>query len=121
MVWSPPSPSMIKVNADARMEASAGTASLGAIARDANGEVVFSGVTSLNCRIDVILAEAMAIRFGVKLACQKGLRRFHLESDSKLAAKHVHRGEGTNSVIMDTGDEAMSCEICIFSHVKKGS
>ncbi|KAL5857047.1 hypothetical protein ACOSQ3_004505 [Xanthoceras sorbifolium] len=81
VLWSKPLMGYYKLNIDASVSASLGVVGLGALIRDADGEVVLSGSKNLSFSTPIDMAEALAIQFGLELALDIGVRPILVEFD----------------------------------------
>ncbi|XP_021729133.1 uncharacterized protein LOC110696153 [Chenopodium quinoa] len=79
-VWSPPARDFLKVNVDAGSVRDMGSG-LGAIIRDSDGQVCACATWQGRECWEVVIAEAKAVVFGLKLANEVGARRLVEESD----------------------------------------
>ncbi|GJX87232.1 reverse transcriptase [Tanacetum coccineum] len=112
-VWLRPEIDLIKVNCDAAWKKESGKAGLGFVARDHNGEVLFSGAR-LDCYASSPLeAEAKAVHWAMTHVLSRGYSRIIFETDSLCLVKALHNKvillqEG-NRVAHSIANVALSC------------
>jgi len=79
--WEPPQEGWTKVNVDGSYLEQSGEAGVGAVARDANGNVTFMARKFFETCGSAVEAEALACTEGLRWAHQWGLSQVILESD----------------------------------------
>lgn len=87
LVWQRPVGNEVKINVDATISRSTNTVGTGAIARGADGMVIGMLLTSHLGINSPRVAEALAIRDGLKLGIALHLTRISLESDAEAIVK----------------------------------
>lgn len=80
VVWRPPDPGTIKLNFDAGKIAG-GNHGWGVVARDASGDIIFSGSSQGSGFLGPELEEARACRFALQEALKLGIRNAIVEGD----------------------------------------
>ncbi|KAL2938556.1 hypothetical protein RDABS01_022005 [Bienertia sinuspersici] len=95
--WKPPPHGWIKVNTNAHMKGE-NDASVGVVLRDENGDLIAAGV-KLTKAFDVEMAEAEAIRYGMRLAKRLGYERIILESDALSSVQAIMANRSGRSPI----------------------
>lgn len=93
--WSTPHRGTIKVNTDGSFLLDTGSAGIGGIARDSNGEMVMAFSIPVACTSNN-MAEALAAEFGGKWCRQQGLIDFTLEMDSMIIVNMVINKSNNN-------------------------
>ncbi|KAK1583511.1 hypothetical protein Q3G72_024450 [Acer saccharum] len=97
-LWRPPD-SGFKVNVDAAVDKSKGIFSLGVVARDRTGKLLWAGAKCFNGFIDAEIAEMLAILEGVHLAISENLNPVIVES------------EAVNAINLCLGNSLSRCEV----------
>ncbi|KAL5768033.1 hypothetical protein ACOSQ2_014816 [Xanthoceras sorbifolium] len=82
MCWKPPDGHCLKLNVDASVNKAAGKIGIGVVVRDSAGQLVLAAGLSCSFVVDVAVAEAKAILFGVQLAMSRKLFPLLIESDA---------------------------------------
>ncbi|KAK3204434.1 hypothetical protein Dsin_018480 [Dipteronia sinensis] len=80
-VWKPLD-SSVKVNIDATLDKTRGIFSLGVVARDGLGKLLWAGAKCFNGSIKVETADTLAILEGVHLAISENMNPITVESDA---------------------------------------
>ena len=88
-VWFPPPSDSIKVNSDAAISEAGDLIGVGIVARDSQGQVIFSAGKILSNCLDVQLAEASALRYGLELAGHFSIQNVICETDSQLTIQNL--------------------------------
>lgn len=86
--WSPPPPSLLKINTDGAFNQSSNLAANGGIIRDHKGFWVMGFSKFLGFE-SALLAELWAIKTGLSMCLNKGFLNIIFETDSKLAASLI--------------------------------
>ncbi|KAL8507295.1 hypothetical protein ACS0TY_018002 [Phlomoides rotata] len=89
--WQPPPVGMLKINSDGATSAH-GRACLGFVIRDDRGIVRLLGAQTRRIDGDSTLLEALAMKFGLKIAAEHGLQNLIMEADSSNLIQAI-RGE----------------------------
>ncbi|KAL9264525.1 hypothetical protein AKJ16_DCAP09513 [Drosera capensis] len=71
--WQPPQPGHVTVNVDVALQIE-GVSSIGAIARNKEGDVLWAAGKNLYVQPSPVAGEALAIKFGLELAKSIGLQ-----------------------------------------------
>lgn len=79
--WERPSPGHTKMNCDMAAHED-GTVGLGVIIRNHEGDVILAAKKETQAEGDTTILEGLAIRFGVQLAAQHGIKIHQVESDN---------------------------------------
>ena len=121
-VWKPPEEGVYKVNSDAAMFTEGGVG-LGGVVRDSMGDIVMSTCMKVTEEMEVVLAEALAVRHGLKIALEAGFVRLVLETDNISVFSKLKKGssEATalGSILHDIHVLASSCLCVSFAFVKR--
>lgn len=88
---APPS-GLLKVNVDASWNVHDNVAVVAVVIRDHSGATVCCASWRYACCSAVLLAELLAIRFGLDLTLQQRLHKILLESDSLMAINELKKG-----------------------------
>ncbi|XP_073059735.1 uncharacterized protein [Primulina eburnea] len=78
--WEPPRPSALKLNVDASVNEERHMYSVGGVVRDSQGRLLLAFGKQINQPITVVHRELLAIREGIKLLYEKGLRRLEVDA-----------------------------------------
>ena len=97
--WRPPDQDSVKINVDAAFYRDAAVGAAGAIIRDHLGAMIRSQALWYEHAMDPLVLEAKALRDGVQLACNLGLQKVQLETDS-LGLVNLWNGTGQNRSII---------------------
>ncbi|GJS79449.1 reverse transcriptase [Tanacetum coccineum] len=89
-VWSKLEVDRIKVNCDAAWQKESRKAGLGFVARDYNGEVLFSGACLDYYASSPLEAKAKAVHWAMSHALSRGYSRVTFETDSLCLVKALH-------------------------------
>ena len=82
MFWSPPPPSLYKVNVDAATFKDIGATRIGVVIRDSLGKVAMVLCRKLNASLGPLEAESKALEVGILFAQCRGCSAVVLEGDS---------------------------------------
>ncbi|GMI97004.1 hypothetical protein like AT4G29090 [Hibiscus trionum] len=97
--WSPPSPPFVKINVDARFNATTKSAQVGVLIRDSEGLILGAKAAKLNHTSSSFATEAEAVVHGVRLALDLGFRNAVVEGDALSIIKKLHAaGEDRSEV-----------------------
>ncbi|GKB81831.1 reverse transcriptase [Tanacetum coccineum] len=121
-VWLRPEIDVIKVNCDAAWKKEFGKAGLGFVARDYNGEVLFSGARLDFYASSSLEAEAKAVYWAMTHTLSIWYSRVIFETDSLCLVKALH-----NKVILlqiaslfsDILSHSLAFDVCSWSFVKR--
>ncbi|PWA69631.1 hypothetical protein CTI12_AA297550 [Artemisia annua] len=89
-VWLRPNAQHIKINCDVAWQIESGKAGLGFVARDYNGEVLFSGTRLEWYASSPLEAEAKAVHWAMIHALNRGYSNVIFETDSLCLVKALH-------------------------------
>ncbi|GKD66527.1 reverse transcriptase [Tanacetum coccineum] len=121
-VWLRPEIDLIKVNCDAAWKKESGKAGLGFVARDHNGEVLFSGAR-LDCYASYPLeAEAKSVHWAMTHVLSRGYSRVIFETDSLCLVKSLHNKVillQVASLFSDILSYSLAFDVCYWSFVKR--
>ncbi|KAL9232423.1 hypothetical protein vseg_007537 [Gypsophila vaccaria] len=122
--WSCPNEGFMKLNTDAVLFRE-GIVDLGGVIHDANGEIKTTMVRRVKARWeDPVMAEAVAILFGVQKANELMLTMLEVETENlvlvgRLTNRIVEQSP-LSLVVEDILDCVRSFEVVSFSHVRRG-
>src|ERR1044072_3864710 len=105
--WSSPPLSWTKINIDGSFIPASSLCASGGVARDAAGTWLF-GFMSRHGHGDPLMAELAAIRQGLSLCWQRGIRKIQCESDC-VQAIHVLNSSGIGGNPMYRSELAACC------------
>ncbi|XP_024042628.1 uncharacterized protein LOC112099434 [Citrus clementina] len=97
--WLPPPPSWFKVNVDAAIRKEKNLSGLGAVIRDATGNIIAAAVKTTRFHGNVSYAEAEAVRWGLQVAVDAGLTSLIIETDSQMVADLINNRKGSKNEI----------------------
>jgi hypothetical protein len=97
--WQKPDQGWVKVNTDATFDAATENGASGAVMRNDRGEFVAASARAFSRTLDVLMAEALAARDGVKMALEHGGGRVCLELDNTTVASLLQWSDGNRSII----------------------
>ncbi|KAF7830925.1 ribonuclease H [Senna tora] len=89
--WEKPKAPFVKMNVDAAFKSN-GEAAIGGLMRDHNGWVLAAFSGTLPALDDVTMAEALAVKRGVEMAMEVGVKDLQVECDSKLVVEMLNSG-----------------------------
>jgi hypothetical protein len=123
--WSPPPPGVVMVNVDAALFAEQKSMAMGAVFRDHNGNCLLAASERLLGYATPELAEAMALRRAVSIACEQGMDRVIFASDclsliQRVTATGQDRSQ-VGSVVLDIRCSAAGLSSASFRHVSRSS
>ncbi|KAK7269519.1 hypothetical protein RIF29_22250 [Crotalaria pallida] len=87
--WPRPPIDWVCLNTDAAVFRN-GSIGLGAVARNHEGSIIFTASKLLKDVVDPLLAEALAMRWGLDLALKQGCSNIAIQSDSLLLCSAIH-------------------------------
>ncbi|KAF4364749.1 hypothetical protein F8388_013780 [Cannabis sativa] len=87
--WKPPPPNVFLINTDASLILGQAGCGLSAVIRDHNGALVVAETTFLTGCLSVMLAEAIAIKLGIKLAIRWSIKQAQVGSDSQFIIQAI--------------------------------
>jgi len=116
--WSAPSGGFIKLNFDGS-KSPAGAAA-GFVIRNWQGGFIMAGTRFLE-QATVIVAEATAMRDGIRAALNAGYRKILVEGDNQIVIKaiqnQIHTPWRIASLMQDIRNMIISCECISFTHI----
>ena len=89
--WIRPEPRQVKLNVDASFHVNASAGAVGAILRDYKGHVIGASCKHYPHIASVAMAEALAMKEGLELACRLGCNSILAESDCSNTNLCLHR------------------------------
>ena len=98
----------VKLNVDASFDHDQLRGTTGAVIRDDRGNFIVGGNDKIECCLDALTAEALALRFGSYLAHKAGCNRVIINSDNMEAIDTMKNGGHS------TGPAAAIFEDCYF-------
>ncbi|PWA41769.1 hypothetical protein CTI12_AA548270 [Artemisia annua] len=121
-VWLRPNAQHIKINCDAAWQKESGKAGLGFVARDYNGEVLFSGTRLEWYASSPLEAEAKAVHWAMIHALNRGYSNVIFETDSLCLVKALHNKIvllEIASLFSEILSRSMAFNDCKWSFVKR--
>jgi len=116
--WNSPRGGFIKINFDGS-KSPAGAAA-GFVIRNWQGGFIKAGSRFLE-QASILVAEATAMRDGIRTALQAGFRRLEVEGDNqiviKAVLKHIQAPWQIATIIEDIWNMVADCEIVLFRHI----
>ena len=97
--WLPPLQSWFKVNIGATIRKEKNLSGLGAVIRDAMGNIIAAAVKTSRFHGNVSYAEAEAVRWGLQAAVDAGLTSLIIETDSQMVADLINNRKGSKNEI----------------------
>jgi ribonuclease HI len=85
--WKPPSEGVVKLNVDAGFSKSSGEGTTGLVMRDHAGDLVRGQAVWYAHAANALIMEAIAVRDGVRLACDLGISHVEVETDASDVVK----------------------------------
>ena len=82
ILWTHPSAGFVKLNVDAACDSDSLQATVGVVLRDSSGKFLSAGNNVAGDCVDALMAEAIALRFGLNLAQSFGCSRLIINSDN---------------------------------------
>ena len=123
MFWSPPPPSLYKVNVDAANFKDIGATRIGVVIRDSLGKVAMVLCRKLNASLGPLEAESKALEVGILFAQCRGCSAVVLEGDSLVLINALASSSpsplAVASVIQGVLELWMGFSQIQFSHVKR--
>jgi ribonuclease HI len=123
--WSKPPPCSVKVNTDGAYEPGAGTGATGAIIRRADGSFMTASARRLASLDSALMAEAEALRDGVRLLPQDLDMRVIMETDSQELVALWHARKKTrpaiSAILHDIDDLAARFVSFSVTHVRSSA
>ncbi|KAH0703253.1 hypothetical protein KY285_017531 [Solanum tuberosum] len=93
--WKKPEEGRIKLNLDGSFLENNGKAEIGGIARDTNGNFLFSFVVPIQCK-DHNIAEALGTQFAIIIVKDKGYEKCTIDMDSKIIVDLMQSNNSQN-------------------------
>ncbi|PWA52088.1 hypothetical protein CTI12_AA458320 [Artemisia annua] len=90
--WQPPPNGFVKLKCDAAWLPSSKQAGLGFVARNSEGEVILSGAKHIEYSESVLIAEASAVWWAIKIAHERHLTKIEVETDSFVLYRSLLTG-----------------------------
>ncbi|XP_050211436.1 uncharacterized protein LOC126661625 [Mercurialis annua] len=121
-VWTPPIHPSLKINTDVAISIERKMDVVSAVCRNSSGAVVRSGVVMLHGVVNAELAEAMAVRFGLKFAADLNAPVLELESDSATVIERLRMktiAMDQTQLIVDDCLASISTRNVRFNHVRR--
>ena len=119
-IWKPPDVGVYKVNTAMFKEGGVG---LGGVVRDHKGEVVAATCRQMGGEMDVVMAEALAVRHGLLTAMEAGFSNLVMEMDNLVVFSKLKKGkhEATvlGSILHDIFVLSRQCHRVLFAFVKR--
>ncbi|KAK0596648.1 hypothetical protein LWI29_017714 [Acer saccharum] len=124
--WRPPDAGVWKINTDAASCYKERLIGLGLISLDSGGKVSLAAAQNLVAMVSPLVAEALAVRNGIHLACEAGFVPFLLETDSlqvvNMVQKGLHSDAEVGLIIAEIDGALQSLSNCCIGHVpRKGN
>jgi ribonuclease HI len=124
--WRKPDTSWLKVNTDVAFTLNTGQGASGAVLRDDQGNFVVALAQAYGHVPDVLTAEALAARDGLKLAVENGAQRVCLEVDNTSVVCLLRAAEGFRSPIAGIWHEmrglaSLLVDFCIYVIGREGN
>ncbi|KAF7826438.1 ribonuclease H [Senna tora] len=122
VLWQPPSGSTIKINSDAA-KISDNEWSVGVVARDGMGDLIFIAASKIQAPNDPSLAEALAIRWTMGIAYHNNLMDVAFETDCLVVVNSFHNGSkdasSFDNVVQDCEYLSKTFNSFTLTHVKR--
>lgn len=102
--WSSPPTGFVKLNVDASFDHDLLRGTIGAVLRDDKGRFIGGGNGKIDWCADVLMAEALALKFGLSLAQRTGCNRIIINSDNMEVIETMNEGgrsSGAAAAIFD--------------------
>ncbi|PWA97583.1 hypothetical protein CTI12_AA027380 [Artemisia annua] len=122
-IWQPPPYGFVKIDCDATWLPSSKQVCLGFVARNSEGEIIFSEAKHVEYSDTVLIAEAEAVWWAIKTAHEKHLTRIEIETDSFVLYQSLFNGkplQQISSMCQDIKDLTSTFECCHWTFVKRG-
>ncbi|XP_010665605.1 uncharacterized protein LOC104882889 [Beta vulgaris subsp. vulgaris] len=120
--WSSPPPGMVKINADASLEVD-GWVGIGVIARNSDGDVLFSASRRIRAYWTPEIAEAKAIAVAVRLGKHFGFKEVIFESDCQVVINRLSSNaiflSDLDSILHEILSSSTFFSYVAWSHVKR--
>jgi ribonuclease HI len=120
--WTPPEKDWIKINVDASFVQEIGDCTVGCVARDHTGNVIWAcNRSGVKCQ-DTVEAEAIACLVGLQFAHDRGVSSVVLESDNAMVVNVIQRQNQGMSRLWSLFEDINRhvSEFCNFSMRKIG-
>ncbi|KAK4845250.1 hypothetical protein QYF36_002843 [Acer negundo] len=121
--WRPPLVGFWKINTDAASYYKDRLIGLGVICRDRSGMVKLAASQKMIAMVPPFVAEALAIKYGIQLACETCLVPLQIESDSlqamELVSKSNHSDADVGPIIVDISNVLKPLPSCSISYVPR--
>ncbi|KAL2939927.1 hypothetical protein RDABS01_001309, partial [Bienertia sinuspersici] len=120
--WIPPPEGFYKINTDAAV-ITEGRMGCGAVMRDSLGDVMVSMCDTMQGNVEVEVMEALAVRRGLEIAIEVGLKNVILETDNIQLYYHLSKRKSDSTsfglIVQDILWQGSKCLSISYSHVKR--
>lgn len=121
--WAKPQRGYVKLSIDGIFDPDLLTGSFGVVIRDSVGKFVARGDGKIDWCGDSLMAEAMALRFGLSLALSAECNKMEVNSDNTEVIETMKNGGRSSSVAAVIFDDCyhLACDFphVIFDHVPR--
>ena len=121
--WSNPPTGFVKLNVDASFDHDLLRGTIGAVLRDDKGRFIGGGNGKIDWCADVLMAEALALKFGLSLAQRTGCNRIIINSDNMEVIETMNEGGRSSGAAAAIFDDCfhLACDFPIsrFEHCNR--
>ncbi|XBI48054.1 hypothetical protein VPH35_111878 [Triticum aestivum] len=114
--WIQPRINYVKLNVDGAFDPDLLQGSYGVVIRDSSGKFIAAGNGKIEWCGDALMAEAMALRFGLNLATTVGCNRIEVNSDNVEVIEAMKNGGQSFGIAAAIFDDSYHIA-CDFPHI----